>query len=207
MIFFDIETIMDFDIENYTIIDGVRVHKETWELSPHGKYWEKMPFMPEFNKIFTITVWRFLKDWTREIKNLEWDEIEQLKKFSLLAESGKVCWHNIKWFDLPFIIKRMMKHWIELPNALKFYWKKPWDLENIVDTLDIRKCWVFNWYGSLDLICNFLWITSPKDWGIDGSLVQDFYNKGKQEEILKYCIRDVEATMSLYEYFKKYNLV
>ena len=29
MIFFDIETIMDFDIENYTIIDGVRVHKET----------------------------------------------------------------------------------------------------------------------------------------------------------------------------------
>jgi len=79
-------------------------------------------------------------------------------------------------------------------------------MENIIDLYDIYKVM---WYGSatLDVICNFLWITSPKDGWIDGSQVQEFYDNWKQKEILKYCERDVEATIKVYNYFKEYNLI
>ena len=73
--------------------------------------------------------------------------------------------------------------------------------------MEVYKNWVFWSYWNLDLICNFLWITSPKDWWIDWSEVQKFYDEWKIEEIKEYCKRDVEATINLYEYFLKYKLI
>lgn len=199
IIYFDIETVWE------------RISE--WELETEflskasEKYWERINFMPEFNKIFTITCWTIIKDWEVVIKNLEWSEEDQIKTFFKSIEWNTICWYNIKGFDLPFIIKRALKYQIDIPNCIKMFWKKPREMENIIDLFEVYKNWVFWWVWNLDLVCNFLWITSPKDWNIDWSEVQKYYDEWKKQEILEYCKRDVLATIRVYQYFKEYNLI
>jgi predicted PolB exonuclease-like 3'-5' exonuclease len=126
------------------------------------------------------------------------------KQYNKVAPS--FCGHNIKNFDLPFIIKRAMHHGIAIPNRLKAYGKKPWDLEHFIDLFDAYKYLSFSGKGSLDLICNFLNIPTPKQ-GIDGSQVQEYHDEGKDAEILEYCKRDVEATIAVYDKFVELNLI
>jgi len=52
---------------------------------------------------------------------------------------------------------------------------------------------------SLHKLSVALGVNSPKDQGIDGSKVYDFFLAGKTEEIAKYCMRDVEATREVYK--------
>lgn len=194
IIYFDIETIPDQSLNQENLDKLIE------------KYWERANFMAVFNKIFTICVWRFDKEWWKIVKNLEWNEEAQLKDFAKICKGNVLCWHNILWFDIPFVIKRMLKYGIDIPKELKFYGKKPWEI-NHIDTLNVWKCWSYNWWASLDLICNFLWITNPKDFWIDWSQVAQFYKDWKQKEILEYCIRDVEAVMKLHLRMKEFNMV
>lgn len=209
--------IIYFDIE--TVQDGENV-AEFNEAALIERYGEKFNFMPEFNRIFTIAVWTVTKE-GNVIKNLEWSEEEQIRKFFdvvnttyKVQENGRtvdkpviLCWFNIKGFDLPFIIKRALKYQIDIPNSIKFYGTKPWDLEHILDLQEVYKCGVFAAPGNLDLICNYLGITSPKSDWIDGSQVQEFYNKWELEKVKEYCRKDVEATIKVYKYFLEYNLI
>ena len=195
LIFVDIETVKDTEnLKNFNL-------KKLEE-----KYWEKILFYPEINKIVTITLWR-IENWNNIIKNLEWDEKEQIKSFFKAIKWNNICWFNIKGFDLPFIIKRSLFHKLQIPNELKFFWKKPWELDHIIDLQEIYRCLVFSSLWNLDLICNFLWITSPKDDNIDWWQVQRYFDESKIKEILEYCKKDVEATILIYNYFKEYNLI
>jgi len=163
--------------------------------------------MPEYNKILCISAWYINNNDEIVIKTFSWDEKTTIQEFFNAIEKNNISWYNIKWFDIPFIIKRALNHQIAIPNSLKFFWKKPWELEHIIDLLEVYKNWVFNSFSSLDLVCNFLWITSPKDKGIDWSQVQEFYDLWKEKEIIEYCERDVKATIEVYNYFKLYNLI
>ena len=163
IIYFDIETVSD--TENLWNFNMEKLEK---------KYGEKIKFAPEVSKIFTITVWTNTKD-GRIIKNLEGSEEEQIKAFFKAIEGNIICWFNIKAFDLPFIIKRALKHQIDIPDCIKFFWKKPWEMENIIDLFEVYRNGVFWAIGSLDLVCNFLGITSPKDDNIDGGQVQRYF--------------------------------
>jgi len=59
LIFVDIETVKDTEnLKNFNL-------KKLEE-----KYWEKILFYPEINKIVTITLWR-IENWNNIIKNLE----------------------------------------------------------------------------------------------------------------------------------------
>ena len=64
------------------------------------------------------------------------------------------------------------------------------------------------WFNSasLDTVCHLLWIESSKDW-IDGSQVQQFHDDWRDQEIIEYCKKDVEATAKVFEYFKQYNFI
>lgn len=196
ILFFDIETISIF---------SKKERKQKSFLLLKEKYEDKLNFMPEFNKILTIAVWYQFQD-KIQVKNLEGSEEEQIKQFFEFAKVQKLSWYNIKLFDIPFIIKRAMKLWIEIPNQLKAFNKKPREFDNIIDLYEIWKH-VWNSACSLDVLCNFLWITSPKDFGIDWSQVQEYYDQGKEKEIIDYCKRDVEAVIKIYDYFKKLNLI
>lgn len=194
IIFFDIETTEDeVVLENYET-------EQLWKLNI-----EKIPFMPELNKIITITVGAGSGE-NMKIKNLEGTEEEQIVAFFSAIAWNQICWFNIKGFDIPFIVKRALYYKLAIPNELKFFGRKSRELDHIIDLLDVYKCWVWGWTGNLDLACRFLWIKSPKD-GISGSEVHKYYREWKIEKILEYCRNDVKATMELYNYFKSYNLI
>lgn len=190
IIFFDIETVAassysEKDIEKY----GERIH-----------------FMPEFNKIVSIAV-GYEKAGKVTVKALKWTEKEMIKLFFSGVKWHKICGFNIKNFDIPFVLKRAIHHKIKIPNDLKVYGKKPWDMDNIIDLFEIYKCNIFGSYGNLELVSNFLWISNPKEAGIDGSAVQQFFDDGKIDEINEYCVRDVAANMEIYKYFTTYNMI
>jgi len=211
IIFFDIETVA-LSTEEKSLTD--QEIKDTIE-----KYGEGLNFMPEYNKILTITVWVKTTEGNK-IENLPGSEKEQIEKFFEIVEKDykvkrdgkevqimpKFCWHNIINFDFPFIVKRAMSHGIRIPDRLKAYGKKPWEMEHFIDLYNVYKYLSFSGKGSLDLICNFLDIPTPKQ-GIDGSEVQAYHDQGKDKEILEYCKRDVEATINVYDKFVELNLI
>ena len=51
----------------------------------------------------------------------------------------------------------------------------------------------------LDYWCRRFDISSPKEQDLEGSRVQEYYEAGRLEEIVEYCMRDVAATAQLYE--------
>jgi len=172
------------------------------------KYQDKLNFMPEYNKILCISCWYIHNDtWEIITKSISWAEEDVINKFFEFIGWRQISGWNILWFDIPFIIKRALYYKIKIPESLKFYWRKPWDMTHIIDLKDIYKNWVYWAFCSLDLACKFLWITSPKDKWIDWSQVQEFYDNWKEKEIIEYCERDVKATIEVYNYFKEFNLI
>lgn len=216
VLIFDIETILDpqrladfhwieWDFENKVV--SQLVISEFKE-----KFWDRFDFMPEFHQIHTIVCWTRKSDGTLHTRALEWTEAQKIEEF--FSISGKMNWKNLEYdlwwfninnFDLPFIVKRAMFHKIKIPNHLKLFWKKPWDMENVIDLYDIYKhMWYTSW--SLDLVCRFLKVPTPKG-SIDWTRVQGFHDEWRDEEITEYCKRDVESTLLVYEYFKEMNFI
>lgn len=193
LIFFDIETVYDDN------------HKQDID-SLMEKYWDKCDFLPELTKILTICVWYKSNEWEIRIKNIEWTEEEQIKEFFLLAEKNNLCWFNILNFDIPFVIKRALHYWIRIPDRLKFYWKKPWELSHLIDLQEVYKINVWWWIWNLDLVSKHLWIDSPKD-KISWKELQQYHDDWKDEDIIEYCKKDVKACIEVYEKFLLLNLI
>lgn len=194
ILFFDIETICDENHEQ----DETKLMEKYWE--------ERINFLPEITKIFTICCWLTKDDWEIFLKNIEWTEKEQIEKFFDLTLKYTLCWFNILNFDLPFIIKRALHYGIKIPHNLKMYWKKPWEMDNIIDLQDVYRYNVWGAIWNLDLICKHLNIETPKD-TMCWSEVQEYFNKWKTEEIKRYCEQDVLATMQVYDKFNELNLM
>ena len=121
------------------------------------------------------------------------------KLFDRIDKLGfKICGHNIKNFDLPYIGKKLLSYKLKLPNILPTYNDKPWETR-VVDTKEV---WGFNSYiglSSLDLICASLGIKSPKSGDLKGDLLHQFYYSEKRDmdKIREYCENDVTATIKL----------
>jgi len=114
---------------------------------------------------------------------------------NMLFESKNygLCGHNIKRFDLPFIVQRMWKYGIEIPSQLRLWDKKPWEF-NVLDTMEVFSLNNFGSHISLHEMCSVLGVPTPKD-GIDGSMVGDAYHEGRIKEIVEYCEKDTTATV------------
>lgn len=197
ILFFDIETILDESKNREDIFAKRDTMREELQ--------KQFDFMPEFHQILTISVGIFKQDGTKIIRNLEGAENMQIEKFFELSEKYNLCGFNIKGFDIPFIIRRALHLGIKIPNSLKLFGKKPWDMTNFIDLKEIyRHTGMMS--ASLDVVCYNLNIPTPKDW-IDGSQVQDFHDRKEDKKILEYCCRDVEATMEVYKKFKDLNLI
>src|SRR4030095_13597183 len=81
----------------------------------------------------------------------------------------KLCSHNGKEFDYPYICRRMLVNGIGLPAALNIMGKKPWDVQHL-DTMEMWKFGDYKHYTSLDLLAAIFNIPTSKT-GIDGSQV------------------------------------
>lgn len=128
------------------------------------------------------------------------------KFFTNKNDNAFLCGHNIKDFDIPFLLFRALANKIhydvKLPSIFNFFGKKPWEIKGIIDTMDM-----FKFSGSkgksLNAITNMLGIPSPKT-EMDGSKVSEYYYDKKDiESIARYCINDVEATAKVAIEFTK----
>lgn len=181
--------------------------------SVYQALWERYSALhPEYSEILCLSL---SVPYNGEVKykTLIGDEKDILTKFFQyiykFMNDGTVRYlagHNIKNFDIPYIIKRAMINGIsyrDLPVQFQILGKKPWDLDYILDT---KEMWSFGSYmmaASLDEACVVLDVDSPKDGQVSGEHIYDFvYKKGGDKQLIyDYCKRDVAATKSLLDKF------
>lgn len=161
---------------------------------------------PEFGKVLVISIGQITyPDGVNPVAKIKSfygdDEAEILKEFmSTMVKifsakpNIKIIGHNIKGFDIPYLLKRSIINGVSIPNQLQLQKLKPWE-NCLMDTYDI---WKFGgWNGaSLSLICDLLNIPSPKEAMKAGDVSSSYWN-GKLAKIILYCEGDVEATMNV----------
>lgn len=155
-------------------------------------FFRNTSFQGEFGRILCICY--AIDD--GEVQSLSGDEKEILRKFWEIAKDADLfIGHNVMEFDLRFIYKRSVIHNIRPSRDLSFarYRSSP-----IFDTMKEWEKWGAQG-TSLHKLSIALGLASPKEEGIDGSKVYDFYLAGKTDDIVKYCKRDVEATRKVYK--------
>lgn len=112
-------------------------------------------------------------------------------------ENSRICGHNIKEFDIPFLCRRMVIGQVKFPPILDISGKKPWQTSHILDTMDMWRFGDFKNYTSLALLAGALGIPSPKD-EMDGSAVgYVFWTEEDIDKIVTYCQKDVTTVVQV----------
>ncbi len=181
--------------------DKMEMLKKLWEESSKKSTKEKISFdnyfrmtslSGEFGRIFCIG---YATD-NNAVDCISGEEKDVLSKFWEIAKDADLfIGHNIIDFDLRFIYKRSIINGIRPTKYLSF---ARYRSEPIFDTMKEWEKWS-NIGISLHKLSVVLEIASPKEQGIDGSKVYDYFLAGKGNEIIEYCKRDVEATRAVYK--------
>jgi len=176
--------------------------------TPSTTFFDKAAIYAEFGKVIVIGLGFFYNDKQGELafrsKSIQGhDEKAVLEEFKELLDkkfgtlTHKLCAHNGKEFDYPYLCRRMIINGVPLPKILKISDKKPWEVPHY-DTLDMWKFGDKKAYTSLELLATVLDIPTSKD-GIDGSMVNDtYYNKQDLNKIAVYCKNDVIVTAQIF---------
>ncbi len=213
ILFLDIETVplkTDFDglDEKEKMLFEQKLRYKIDENTTASDLYEQAGIWAEFGKVIVVSFGKFKKEGqdvklhVRSFAND--DEVQLLKdvkgvldRFSAKYPYGKICAHNGKEFDFPFLARRMIINRIPLPEILKVHGKKPWET-GFCDTLELWRFGDFKHYTSLDLLTHILGIPTPKD-DIKGSDVARVYYEEKDlERIARYCSRDVVALVNVW---------
>ncbi len=178
------------------------------EKSAEELYEERAAIYAEFGKVIVIGM-AIYHEWkgkpAMRIKSLaSHDEKELLTDFKNFIEGKfdqdnlRLCAHNGKEFDFPYLCRRMLINDIKIPWSLNMSGKKPWEV-NHIDTMELWKFGDWKSFTSLDLLTTIFDIPSSKT-EMDGSMVSKTYYQEKDglQKIEEYCKRDVIATAQLY---------
>jgi len=200
LLFFDIETAPACDWE--TLESRL---KEIWierylkdnDEAPEDFYLERAWLYSAFSRILCISCWYIWEDWEIVVKTYQWEEKEIIESFFEATQKVRLCWWNIKKFDIPFIFNRAIVNGIRIPQYISSIGKKPWEVSH----LDLMEIWKNNWFTNtwLALTCEVLWIPTPKDamnWAEVGKHYLETWDVSK---IVEYCEKDVKATIAVYQ--------
>jgi len=144
------------------------------------------------------------RGWTADgpvgFRRFDGDEREMLEEFWRMLGSGKVgriVTFNGRQFDGPYLMIRSALLGVK-PTLNLVGYRYSFDTHcDLAEVLNFRGAVRSNF--NLDYWCRRFGVTSPKEEGLDGSRVQEFYEDGRIDEIAAYCARDVVATGALYE--------
>lgn len=160
----------------------------------------------EFGKVVVIAVGKYTENENGELgfktKYFASDEEKKLlSDFRGMADkldpTTRVCAHNGKEFDFPYLCRRMLVNSIVPPALLNQTNRKPWEVTHL-DTMDMWKFGDYKHYTSLDLLAAIFQIPTSKG-VMDGSQVNDvYYNEKDLTKIATYCVGDVVAIGQLY---------
>jgi DNA polymerase elongation subunit (family B) len=136
------------------------------------------------------------------------DEVELLTAFWDVARHYEaIVTFNGRGFDVPFLYLRSAL--LNVPVTRKNWLGYRYAVEPHCDLAE-----QLTFYGvsgregaarrfNLDFYCKAFGIESPKSHGITGMDVNDLMAEGKYREIAEYCLRDVQATVLLYQIWKE----
>lgn len=174
------------------------------DLHSAEEFYHRAGIWAEFGKIICISVGHFSFKGPRKfrVRSFYGEERELLTQFSQLLESHfnqarhRLCAHNGKEFDFPYLARRMVIHGLKIPFKLQLFGKKPWEVPHL-DTMELWKFGDYKHYTSLKLLTYVLGIPSPKE-DISGDQVRDvYYKENDLDRIIKYCERDTIALAQL----------
>jgi 3'-5' exonuclease len=169
-------------------------------------YFQKASLTAEWGRIVCISVGQIKFDeddnpymqkksfYGSDEKELLTDFISFMNQVFFKAPGIKLVGHNIKGFDLPYIIKKSILHSLDLPRQLHLHKVKPWE-NCLIDTYEVWKAGGWS-SAALAHLCLLLGIKNPKDDMNAGEVGAAFYD-GRIEEIKNYCEEDIEAAGSL----------
>lgn len=136
------------------------------------------------------------------------DEAEVLTAFWDVARHyDTIATFNGRSFDVPFLYLRSAL--LNVPISRKNWLGYRYQTEPHCDLAE-----QFTFFGvsgrdgaarrfNLDFYCRAFGIDSPKSHGITGTDVGAFLAEGRHREIAEYCLRDVKATVQLYQIWKE----
>jgi 3'-5' exonuclease len=216
----DLSGILFLDIETVACVDDYSKLSERlktqWarkasfikkENQTEADVFQRAAIYAEFGKIIVIGIGKFYEPSPGKLglktRSLFGDDEKKLlSEFKEVLEKAdkknlRLCAHNGKEFDFPYISRRMLVNGVKLPSCLDNAGKKPWDIPHL-DTLEMWKFGDYKHYTSLDLLAAIFNIPTSKN-EMDGSLVnQVYYQEKNLAKISTYCTSDVVALAQLY---------
>lgn len=171
-------------------------------------FFEKAAIYAEFGKVIVIGLGFVTFDEagqpTLRTKALQGhDEKALLLAFKELLAAGfsqeslRLCAHNGKEFDFPYLCRRMVVHGIPLPPALDIAGKKPWEVSHL-DTMELWKFGDRKSFTSLHLLATLFGIPSSKELMQGHEVNHHYYQNNDLDKIAAYCVQDVVVTAQLF---------
>lgn len=213
ILFLDIETVpetyrfADVDTATAHLFELKNQRYKTDDKTFSQVYDEKAGIYAEFGKIVCISVGFVRSTATGRsiyIKSFYHDDEETLlRQFIRLLEDSyntfhhRLCGHNSKEFDIPFLCRRILINGLKLPNVLNIAGKKPWEVQHL-DTMELWKFGDYKAYTSLALLCNIFKIPTPKDDISGADVARVYYEENDLPRIKTYCEKDVVALIQLF---------
>lgn len=213
LFYFDIETVGKYknltdyknnDEEGYINFINKCKRKELQNkinVNPELEYLEKSPLYSEYGKIvcFSFGVFKNDKFITKSYTGEEEDILNNIKmvfdRIDISTKLTHICGFNVKFFDIPWINKKLMKYNISLPPNLVTLNRKPWET-NIIDLSDVWKNYGFD-TASLGEVTYELNIKSSKK-VLSGDKIHEFYWETNDiDSIVTYCEDDIRAIMEI----------
>jgi DNA polymerase elongation subunit (family B) len=190
--------------------------KRDASITEEDLYHERAGIYAEFGKVICIAAGKFFDHESGNIglKTKLYaghDEKALLLDFKSMIEridssTLRLCAHNGKEFDYPYLCRRMLINGIPLPAALNLSGKRSWEVQHL-DTMELWKFGDYKHYTSLDLLAAIFDIPSSKN-EMDGSQVNHvYYHENDLEKISQYCRRDVVVLAQLFLKLRGYPIV
>lgn len=214
LIFLDIETVANH--YDYNTLDErlktqwarkAAFFKRDTQFTDEDVYRDRAGIYAEFGRVVCVAVGKF-------IENENGDTVLRTKAYygdnekvlltdlkAMLEKTDpmltRLCAHNGKEFDFPYLCRRMLINCIPLPAILNLSARKPWDVQHI-DTMELWKFGDYKNFTSLDLLAAIFNIPSSKS-DLDGSQVNAVYHlENGLPRIVEYCLRDVVVLAQLF---------
>lgn len=178
------------------------------EKTPAELYFERGSIYAEFGKVIIISVGFFHTMESGEtelrIKCISGDDEKQLLQnftdtvLKFDQKQLRLCAHNGKEFDFPYLCRRMLINEVNLPPALDLSGKKSWEV-NHIDTMELWKFGDHKSYTPLELLAALFDIEASKETAIEGSDINRiYYQEGGVEKIARYCKRNIAMLAQVY---------
>ncbi|MBX2895190.1 MAG: 3'-5' exonuclease [Cyclobacteriaceae bacterium] len=216
----DLKDVLFLDIETVRVVDQYKqlnerlktqwARKANFFKREEGQtdedlFQDRAGIYAEFGKIIVIGIGKYTEQngvlGLRTRYFADHDEKKLLSEFSDTLEkmgpATKLCAHNGKEFDFPYICRRALVNGLPIPGVLNVSGKKPWEV-NHLDTMEMWKFGDYKHYTSLDLLAAIFEVPTSKG-VMDGSMVSEVYHQqGDLNKIAEYCVGDVVAVAQLY---------